>query len=150
MCLQKAVKEKPPADTLTPLGGFFVAGEVIPVTEERAKRKLIAIFSVDVKGYSRLMEEDEAATVETLKRYREVISSLIRQFIGRVVDYPGDNILAKFASVCELAPKVIDSIEKAHTEHGPIGRFKLPFNLARLLWDEPCSNGELFGRRTNH
>ena len=65
-----------------------------PVTEERAKRKLTAILSADVKGYSRLMGEDELSTVETLKGYREIISSLVKQYRGRVIDSPGDNILS--------------------------------------------------------
>jgi hypothetical protein len=41
------------------------------MNEERAKRKISAILSADVKGYSRLMGEDELATIDTLKKYRE-------------------------------------------------------------------------------
>jgi len=59
------------------------------------KRKLSAILSADVAAYSRLMAEDEAATVSTLETYREVMSTLIKQHRGRVVDSPGDNILAE-------------------------------------------------------
>ena len=65
------------------------------------KRKLTTIFSADVEGYSRLMGEDEAATVRTLTAYREVMSTLIRQHRGRVVDSPGDNVLAEFGSVVD-------------------------------------------------
>jgi adenylate cyclase len=68
---------------------------------EGFKRKLAAILSADVAGYSRLMGEDEAATVRTLEIYRRVISDLIQQHRGRVVDSPGDNILAEFASVVD-------------------------------------------------
>jgi adenylate cyclase len=46
------------------------------VTEERAKRKLSAILSADVKGYSRLMGDDELATVRTLEAYRVVITEV--------------------------------------------------------------------------
>ena len=53
---------------------------------EGTKRKLVAILSADAKGYSRLMGEDEKATVETIKTYREVMGDLIRQHSGRVVD----------------------------------------------------------------
>ena len=49
------------------------------MTHERAKRRLTAILSADVKGYSRLMGEDEYATVDTLKKYREVITSIVQQ-----------------------------------------------------------------------
>jgi adenylate cyclase len=52
---------------------------------ERLKRKLAAILSADVKDYSRLMENDEEATVATLKRYREIFARLIQQYRGRVV-----------------------------------------------------------------
>ena len=68
---------------------------------EEYKRKLAAIFSADVAGYSRLMGDDEVATVDTLTSYREVMYSLIKQYRGRVVDSPGDNILAEFASVVD-------------------------------------------------
>jgi adenylate cyclase len=65
------------------------------------KRKLAAIFSTDVAGYSRLMGDNEEATIRTLTAYRTVISSLIQHHQGRVVDSPGDNLLAEFASVVD-------------------------------------------------
>ena len=64
-------------------------------------RKLAAILSADVAGYSRLMQDDEAATVRTLEAYKQVFSDLIKQHRGRVVDSPGDNLLAEFASVVD-------------------------------------------------
>ena len=71
------------------------------MTEERAKRKLSAVLSADVKGYSRLMSQDEAGTVNRLKENRVLMIDLIRQYRGRVVDSPGDNLLAEFASVVD-------------------------------------------------
>jgi len=65
------------------------------------KRKLSAILSADVAGYSRLMGEDDSATVRTLTGHREMMSTLIRQHQGRVVDSPGDNLLAEFESVLQ-------------------------------------------------
>ncbi len=65
------------------------------------ERKLAAIFSTDVAGYSRLMGDDEEATIRTLTAYRALISSLIQRHRGRVVDSPGDNLLAEFASVVD-------------------------------------------------
>jgi adenylate cyclase len=65
------------------------------------KRKLTAIFSADAVGYSRLMGEDEAATIMTLEAYKQVMFSLIKQHRGRVVDSPGDNVLAEFSSVVD-------------------------------------------------
>jgi class 3 adenylate cyclase/Ca2+-binding EF-hand superfamily protein len=65
------------------------------------KRKLSAIFMSDVVGYSRLMGEDEAATLKTLSTYQGVMDGLIKQHRGRVVDAPGDAVLAEFNSVVD-------------------------------------------------
>ena len=65
------------------------------------ERKLAAILSADVQGYSRLMGEDEEVTILTLMAYREVMTDLIEDYRGRVVDTPGDNLLAEFASVVD-------------------------------------------------
>ena len=69
------------------------------MTTHEVKRKLTAILSADVKGYSRLMGEDDVGTLKTLSNYFEVMTSLIRQHQGRVVNTAGDNLLAEFASV---------------------------------------------------
>lgn len=63
------------------------------------ERRLAAILSADVKDYSRLMGDDDVATVETVTAYREAMAELISQHRGRVVDSPGDNLLAEFSSV---------------------------------------------------
>lgn len=65
------------------------------------KRKLAAILSADVVGYSRLMSEDEVGTIRTVNSYKAVMTALIRKYSGRVVDAPGDNLLAEFASVVD-------------------------------------------------
>jgi adenylate cyclase len=64
-------------------------------------RRLTAILSADVAGYSRLMQGDEAATVSTLESYKQAFADLIKLHRGRVVDSPGDNLLAEFASVVD-------------------------------------------------
>jgi adenylate cyclase len=71
------------------------------MTSDTFQRKLTAILSADVVGYSRLMGDDEAATVKTLETYKGLMFSLIRQHRGRVVDSPGDNLLAEFGSVVD-------------------------------------------------
>ena len=71
------------------------------MTTEGFKRKLTAIFSADVEGYSRLMRDDEDATIRTLTEYRTAMTKLIQQYRGRVVDSPGDNVLAEFGSVVD-------------------------------------------------
>jgi len=68
---------------------------------EDLERKLTAILSADVAGYSRLMGDDEEATIRTLTDYRRAIADLTQQYRGRVVDSPGDNLLAEFSSVVD-------------------------------------------------
>ena len=102
------------------------------------KRKLTAILSADVEGYSRLMEEDEAVTVETLTAYRETISSLIQQHRGRVVDSPGDNLLAEFASVVDAVQGAVEIQEllKAKNAELPENRrmqFRIGINLGDVI-----------------
>ena len=66
---------------------------------EGFKRKLTAILSADVVGYSRLMRDDEESTVRYLNTYKEVIFDLVDRNRGRLVDSTGDNLLAEFASL---------------------------------------------------
>lgn len=75
---------------------------------ERPNRKLAAIFSADAKGYSRLMGDDELLTITTIETYREVISEVITRFCGRVIDSPGDNILAAFDSAADIVEASIE------------------------------------------
>lgn len=79
------------------------------MTTPDTKRKLAAILSADVKGYSRLMSLDEEATVKTLKQHRLTVSGLVGEHRGRVVDSPGDNILAEFGSVVDAVNCAVES-----------------------------------------
>ena len=72
----------------------------------RVQRRLAAILSADVAGYSRLMGDNEVATIRTLSEYRAVISEIVAAHHGRIVDMPGDNLLAEFGSA-------IDAVEAA-------------------------------------
>ncbi len=63
-----------------------------------AERKLAAILSADIAGYSRLMAADEATTVRTVSAYRDQVGELVRDHGGRLVDFTGDNFLAEFAT----------------------------------------------------
>lgn len=106
--------------------------------EERAKRKLSAILSADVKGYSRLMEEDELGTVRTLEAYREIIGEVIRNYSGRVVDSPGDNVLAEFASVVdavECAIEIQNELKAKNTQLPKNRRmeFRIGINLGDVI-----------------
>ena len=79
------------------------------MTEQGFKRKLTAILSADAVGYSRLMGEDEEATIRTMTEYRDAITALVNQHKGRVVDSPGDNVLAEFASVVDAVRCAVET-----------------------------------------
>jgi adenylate cyclase len=100
-------KSKASKGFLYSLGGFFIWGGDLMATGD-VKRKLTAIFSADVEGYSRLMGEDELATIETLTSHKETMGKLIRQYRGRVVDSTGDNLLAEFASVVDAVQCAVE------------------------------------------
>ena len=101
-------------------------------------RKLTAILSADVAGYSRLMQDDEAATVNTLESYKQAFFDLIRQHRGRVVDSPGDNLLAEFASVVDAVQCAV-AVQKefhAHNAELPENRrmlFRIGVNLGDVI-----------------
>jgi TolB-like protein/class 3 adenylate cyclase len=78
------------------------------MTKEGFKRKLAAILSADVVGYSRLMVDDEESTIRTLTIYRSAMTDLIQQHRGRVVDAPGDNLLAEFTSAVDAVTGAVE------------------------------------------
>jgi len=105
------------------------------------KRKLTAVFSADVAGYSRLMGEDEAATVKTLEAYKQVMFSLTKQHRGRVVDSPGDNLLAEFASVvdavhCGVAVQKVLQARNAELPENRRMQFRIGINLGDVIEEE--------------
>ncbi len=106
--------------------------------ERRAKRKLRAILSADVKGYSRLMGEDELSTVRTLEAYREMISEVIRNYSGRVVDSPGDNILAEFSSVVDAVECAVEIQKELKAKNSELAenrrmQFRIGINLGDVI-----------------
>jgi adenylate cyclase len=114
---------------------------------EGFRRKLAAILSADVAGYSRLMGEDEAATVRTLETYKRIVSDLIQQHRGRVVDATGDNLLAEFASVVDAvqgAVAVQKEIQAQNLELPETRRmqFRIGINLGDVIEEEDRIYGD--------
>jgi adenylate cyclase len=114
------------------------------------KRKLTAVFSADVAGYSRLMGEDEASTVKILEAYKQVMFSLIEQHRGRVVDSPGDNILAEFASVVDTVQCAVAAQNefKARNAELPENR-RMEFRIGINLGDVIGKEGRIYGDGVN-
>lgn len=105
---------------------------------EGFKRKLTAILSTDVEGYSRLMGEDEEATVRTLTTYREMMAKVIQKHEGRVVDSPGDNVLAEFASVVAAVRCAVEVQEELRVQNAELPenrrmQFRIGINLGDVI-----------------
>ena len=107
---------------------------------EAFPRKLTAILSADVRGYSRLMGEDEDGTVQTLAACCETMSNLIRKHRGRVVDATGDNVLARFDSVLDAVNAAVEmqaelSARNAELAENRRMEFRMGINLGDVLVD---------------
>jgi len=144
----KGWKVKPPGNLGSSLEAFHCGGD--PMSAESFKRKLTAILSADVKGYSRLMGENEAETVRTLTSYRKIMGDLIQQHRGRVIDSPGDNILAEFESVVDAVQCSVAAQNefKARNAELPETRrmvFRIGVNLGDVIEEE----GRIYGDGVN-
>jgi adenylate cyclase len=111
------------------------------------KRKLTAILSADVEGYSRLMDDDEGATVRTLTSYRTAITDLVQQFSGRVVDSPGDNILAEFNSVVDAVSSAVEIQRELAERNAALPderkmKFRIGVNLGDVIDEEDRIYGD--------
>ena len=120
------------------------------MTQEGFNRKLTAIVSADVVGYSRLMRDDEDSTIRTLTNYRSAMSNLIQKFRGRVVDATGDNLLAEFTSVVDAVNCAVE-IQRELAERNaelPEER-KMEFRIGVNLGDVVEEEGRIYGDGVN-
>ena len=110
------------------------------MTTQEVKRKLTAILSADVKGYSRLMGEDENGTIRTLNAYKEMMADLIQNYHGRVVDAPGDNVLVEFGSVVDAVECAVEIQKELKTRNAELPEnrkmeFRIGVNLGDVIED---------------
>jgi adenylate cyclase len=118
--------------------------------EERAKRKLSGILSADAVGYSRLMQDDEAATILTLADSKELMADLIQEYRGRVVDAPGDNLLAEFASVVDAAECAVKIQQELQTKNVDLpDNRKMHFRMGVNLGDVVEKDDHIYGDGVN-
>jgi len=120
------------------------------MTTPELKRKLTAILSADVKGYSRLMGEDEEWTVRTLDTFKGVMKNIIPQHHGRVVDSTGDNLLAEFASVVDAVQAAVEiqQVLRAKNSLLPENR-RMEFRIGINLGDVIEEGDRIFGDGVN-
>jgi adenylate cyclase len=114
------------------------------------ERKLTAILCADVFGYSRLMGEDEEATLSTLSSYRKLIDSLIEQHHGRFVNSAGDSVLAEFASVVNAVQCSVEiqTTLKAENANIPPER-RMEFRIGVNLGDVMVDGEQIYGDGVN-
>jgi adenylate cyclase len=114
------------------------------------ERKLTAILCADVFGYSRLMGENEEATLRTLSSHRKLIDSLIEQHRGRFVNSAGDSVLAEFASVVNAVQCAaeIQTTLKAENANLPPDR-RMEFRIGVNLGDVMVDGEQIYGDGVN-
>src|SRR6266851_5448487 len=114
------------------------------------ERKLTAILCADVFGYSRLMGEDEEATLRTLSSHRKLIDSLIEQHRGRFVNSAGDSVLAEFASVVNAVQCAVDIQTALKTENSNLPpERRMEFRIGMNLGDVMVDGEQIYGDGVN-
>jgi DNA-binding response OmpR family regulator len=139
----KAVMRRLPAQEMKEISKTIVAPQGI-------QRQLKAILSADVKDYSRLMTEDEMWTIQTLNAYRDLFAKHIEKHQGRVVDSPGDNILAEFGSVLNAVQCAVEIQKDLRVKNAelPYER-KMEFRIGINLGDVVLERGQIYGDGVN-
>ncbi len=122
----------------------------IPVDDEAPERRLVAILSADVVGYSRPMAEDEEGTVAALRRHRSWIGEEVLRHRGRVVDSPGDNLLAEFPSAVNAIRCAVEVQRTLATENAPrpVDR-RMEFRIGIHLGDVLVEGDRIYGDGVN-
>ena len=118
---------------------------------DEGERKLAAILAADVVGYSRLMGDDERATVASLKSARGVFKDRIEAHSGRLIDTAGDSILAEFKSVVEAVQCAVEVQEQLGAGNEPVAEhrkmhFRIGINLGDIIEED---DGTIYGDGVN-
>ncbi len=120
------------------------------MTENKVQRRLSTILAADAVGYSRLMDADEEATLQTLKAHREVIDDLVAGHNGRVFGSAGDSVIAEFPSPVEAVRCAIEiqrNLEKSNADlrEDRVMSFRIGINLGDVM----VEGDDLFGDAVN-
>jgi adenylate cyclase len=121
------------------------------MADSEGSRKLQAILSADVAGYSRLMQDDDEATVATLETYRGVFRAKIQAHHGRVVDMAGDSVLAVFEAATEAVSTTFEIQRELTLRNEALPearrmRFRIGVNLGEVI-ERP--DGTVYGDGIN-
>jgi class 3 adenylate cyclase len=114
------------------------------------ERKLAAILSADVQGYSRLMGEDEVSTIRTLTAYRAVTDACIRQHRGRVVNTAGDSVLAEFASAVDAVQCAVEIQQALAAKNADFpSERQMAFRIGINVGDVVVEGEQIYGEGVN-
>src|SRR5262245_52329226 len=118
--------------------------------EPQIGRRLAAILAADIAGYSRLMEENESATVEALRAHQAVVLPLIETHAGRIQDTAGDGILAEFRSVFEAVACAV-AIQRTMAERnaGELPKRQMRYRIGINLGDVVHDGARVYGEGVN-
>jgi adenylate cyclase len=114
------------------------------------ERRLAAILAADVFGYSRLMGDDEEATLRTLSAYRKIIDGLIESHRGRFVNSAGDSVLAEFASVVNAVQCGVEIQSALKVENASLApERRMQFRIGINLGDVIAEGNQIYGDGVN-
>jgi adenylate cyclase len=118
--------------------------------EQKVTRKLRAIFSADVKGYSILMADDEVSTIQSLQNYRNIMSACVEKHDGRVVDAVGDNLLAEFDSAVDAVQCAVEVQKELRDKNKELSKEKrLEFRIGINIGDVVQEGDRIYGDGVN-
>ena len=119
-------------------------------TTARVRRRLCTIFCADVAGYSRLMDVDEAGTLDRLRQYRLAMRGLIERHDGRVVNTWGDAVIAEFASPVEAVQAGVEVQRELASRNNGIAEDRcMRFRIGVNLGDVMVEGDDLYGEGVN-
>ncbi|MBI3782088.1 MAG: adenylate/guanylate cyclase domain-containing protein [Deltaproteobacteria bacterium] len=114
------------------------------------QRRLAAILSADVAGYSRLMGDDDVATIRTLSEYRAAISEVVAAHHGRIVDMPGDNLLAEFGSAIDAVEGALAMQRELASRNAQLSEERrMAFRVGVNLGDIVTEDNRIYGDGVN-
>ena len=114
------------------------------------ERKLSTVFALDVVGFSKLMAEDEARTLDNLKKRREFIDTIIEEYEGRIFNTAGDSVLAEFASPVRAAECAVQIQNRSQAMNiMSEDNDKMSFRVGINVGDVMISDENLFGDAVN-
>ena len=122
-----------------------------PIDDQEGQRKLAAILAADVAGYSKLMADDERATIPSLKVARAVFRERIEAHAGRLIDTTGDSVLAEFRSPVEAVECAVEIQRQLKTINEPAPdhrqmHFRIGVNLGDVIEE---ADGTIYGDGVN-